>query len=740
MASGKKAISAAGPIPPFSQSLKSEKAETEEIWHILANKDFVLFQSFSTIFLYDYEKVTILTPPGNIMFVQQIEDRLLFQVLDKGLYELLPGNSFRFVEGSEILAPTTVSILLPLFEGQFLAGTNNHGIFLYRNGRFTPWDNPLNAQLKKTQLNKGLVLQDGGLALGTILDGLFVLNPDGTPRFHLSQENGLQNNTVLALFEDQDHNLWVGLDKGIDLVEIRSPLTYYTDRLGKTGTIYSAALFEGQLYLGTNQGVFYKDWPAEKGTFQLVEGTQGQVWELQVFDGQLLCGHNEGTFLIEDRKSRKISSIKGGWRTLRHPERSDLLVQGSYNGIVIFQKDARGRWEFSHRVDGFLEPIKELCFDPAGNLWAVHSHRGLHRIKLGSNALRVEEIRHFERDSGLPTEFNVHIFVLNDTFVIHSDTSFFTFREESQSLEPIAAINHIPLPGKSRIHPGTNTDWFISRENELDYIHEGIVHRLEVQLVPGDEHIVSLANGLYLFCLNDGYALLRETDRPHLKFPQEIHPVLRTVEKYGKNGYRFSVACPQFTQEALFRYKLDGYDPGWTSWNPASIKEYMNLPPGNYQFHVQSNCSEASSVFSFTIPPPWYLSKWAALLYLLIGAGLGWGLYLISQRRLSRQLRKLETEKMRELDKERMKASNERLHMEISSKNNELANSTMNLIRKNETLSKIKAALQKLPEAEKPSRELKKLLRLIDEHITSDHDWELLEESFNHVHGNFFKK
>ncbi|MDV7395572.1 sigma factor-like helix-turn-helix DNA-binding protein, partial [Arthrospira platensis SPKY1] len=48
--------------------------------------------------------------------------------------------------------------------------------------------------------------------------------------------------------------------------------------------------------------------------------------------------------------------------------------------------------------------------------------------------------------------------------------------------------------------------------------------------------------------------------------------------------------------------------------------------------------------------------------------------------------------------------------------------------------------LQQLPVAGEAGRDLKKLLRLIDGHITGDQDWELLEESFNNVHGNFFKK
>jgi hypothetical protein len=55
---------------------------------------------------------------------------------------------------------------------------------------------------------------------------------------HINQRQGLQNNTVLSLFEDKTHNVWVGLDKGIDLLMLSSPLSYFRDLEGYLGTVY----------------------------------------------------------------------------------------------------------------------------------------------------------------------------------------------------------------------------------------------------------------------------------------------------------------------------------------------------------------------------------------------------------------------------------------------------------------------------------------------------------------------
>src|SRR3546814_15377143 len=78
----------------------------------------------------------------------------------------------------------------------------------------------------------------------------------------LSRENGLQNNTVLSLCEDQQQNLWLGLDNGIDYITLDQHFSYYQDGPGLLGSVYDAALFDGQLYLGTNHGIFRRDTPA----------------------------------------------------------------------------------------------------------------------------------------------------------------------------------------------------------------------------------------------------------------------------------------------------------------------------------------------------------------------------------------------------------------------------------------------------------------------------------------------
>jgi DNA-binding CsgD family transcriptional regulator len=82
-----------------------------------------------------------------------------------------------------------------------------------------------------------------------------------------------------------------------------------------------------------------------------------------------------------------------------------------------------------------------------------------------------------------------------------------------------------------------------------------------------------------------------------------------------------------------------------------------------------------------------------------------------------------------------MKLKNEKLEIDIESKNRELAISTMSLIKKNEFLSTIKTELQ---ENNNPS-DLKKVIKIIDNNINNTDDWKLFKEAFDNADKDFLK-
>ena len=88
-----------------------------------------------------------------------------------------------------------------------------------------------------------------------------------------------------------------------------------------------------------------------------------------------------------------------------------------------------------------------------------------------------------------------------------------------------------------------------------------------------------------------------------------------------------------------------------------------------------------------------------------------------------------------ESDQKLMKLKNEKLEIDIESKNRELAISTMSLIKKNEFLSTIKSELQ----ANNNPGDLKKVIKIIDNNINNTDDWKLFKEAFDNADKDFLK-
>lgn len=684
----------------LSAQLDDGQMGKEEIWHILALPEYVLFQSFSTLYKFDYQKVISIKPPNAIMFAQAVNGQVILPVIESGLYELLPDNSFRTLPGSEVLKDKIVQFLVPNGKGGIWAGTSSDGIFDLHNGHCKAWVHPLNDVFRKKQLNKAVALRDGGWAIGTILDGTYILYPSTQLRCHLHRENGLQNNTVLALLEDRDGNLWLGLDRGIDFAALRSPLTFFTDQTGKTGTVYTAVVHQGYLYIGTNQGVFKAPYPLPliAAPFSLVEGSQGQVWQLQVFENQLICGHNSGTFIIEGNGVRRISSVTGGWSAVSLPHQSNTIIQATYTGLVLFKKPTGGSWKFAGRVSGFEEPLKKIVFDAAGNLWGTHPNKGLFRLRLSEDLTQVQEFKTFTRDGDLPIR---------------------------------------------KWLPGRDKEMFAIDSSGLwRFNSDGNSQKIPLALVPTYENIEILPGGEYLFCLEDGFGLLNKDSSALHTSQKSVPPTVVTMIKatdgrsflpaeklvfaYQNNSLEFQFAQPFFEHPIRFSWFLEGFSKVWSPWAFVSGKEFTNLPAGRYKFRVRSDAGGGEAIVPFRIEPPWYRSGWAIGGYIIMLLGLLWLLEMFNRKRFEQQRQRLEGEKEREI-----------LLLEVENKSRELSNAAFNLIRKNEVLQSLK---DNLLDSKKEPLALSKIIREIDTHLEGDHDWEMFEESFNRVHDDFFKR
>lgn len=771
--------------------IPARHALNDEIWKIYVDGNRVIFQSFSRIYIYAGGRISVVETGSSLLFLHRAKDRFFVEDLDQGLFELRGSRLKKVIPRRELKG--NVLSILPYGAGSYIIGTAKSGLYLYDDRGIRPWPNQANEFLKKFQLNNGTVIQNRFLAFGTILSGVVILDMQGNIVQRIDKSSGLQNNTVLSLFTDEQQNLWTALDNGIDRIDINSPLYFYLDKTGRFGTVYSSIIHGNKIYLGTNQGLYYSDWSWDRRLFQsfdfrLIEGTQGQVWNLSLMDGQLICGHNEGTFLVEGASVTRLSEAGGGWTISKLKSHPGVLVQGTYTGLAVYKKDPSGKWQFSHKVEGFGAPSRFVEQDSRGSIWVSHAYRGLYRLVLSPDLKRVVSSRSYTSRDGLPGDYQAHVFSVNNQLLFSSEKGLYTYDHVADRFSPYESLNRSlgSFRASGKIIPaGDSGSWFIqngrialadfSRAGKIR-VDSSTLNVLNGRMVQYYENISRISPDIYLISVDDGFVMYNAALKNRLPaLPRVLirrventtaAPVLLTEEPrqeisvpHDQNNVRIAFSLPFYSPgETKYQYLLEGYSREWSEWSTQPEKEFSNLPPGDYTFMVRAKVNDrlisGVTAMKLSVTAPWYLSVPALVIYACLLVFLFWlgrRAYFHKLSAHQEQLRlKLETEKKEQLrqealasEREIVRLKNLQLQADLEAKNRELANSAMNIVSKNELLQKLSEEIHSLKDDQGnklPDSRLRNIQKVIEDGMNDDRDWNLFEKSFNEAHENFFKK
>ncbi|MFT7352682.1 MAG: AraC family chitin signaling transcriptional activator [Flavobacterium sp.] len=335
----------------LSRQIIKQLLDEEQFWNILQYDSYIIFQSLNRIYIYNStnNKFSILKPKSEILRSFQTSNGIYFQTVKEGLFELENGKS-KLICTTQTLENNKIINLFSSNEGIEIV-TQNNGIFSLENSQLkqTPTNN--NYDLSGSSIYSCQKLRNGMLVFGTVSNGIFLLSEDHIIKYNITQGKGLSNNTALSLFEDVDSNLWVGLDNGINCINMNSPVKSFVDETGLLGTVYCSLVFNDNLYIGTNQGLFYKKYKSDEN-FKIIENTKGQVWSLFLHGDILFCGHDLGTLVISNNQAKFIFKQSGTWKFCKIPNKPNLIAQGNYYGISILQK-VGNNWEFRNKLKGF---------------------------------------------------------------------------------------------------------------------------------------------------------------------------------------------------------------------------------------------------------------------------------------------------------------------------------------------------------------------------------------------------
>lgn len=753
--------------------LKKPLLADETFWNIVGFDDWVVFQSLRRMYIYNVaqESFRIIENTTKRALLYKVDGALYYQKENEGLFVIKNGGS-KLISNSVILKENTI-VGVYNKNGNLLVLTENGVFFQLENEILSQWKTRWKPS-KELKIYTSIQLKNGNLALGTISNGLFVLDNNGALLWNVNYENGLNNNTVLSLFQDETANLWMGLDNGISVLNLNSRFKEYIDKKGTLGLVYAAIYTDDMLYIGTNQGLFYK--PLDEDVkFTLVENTKGQVWSLKNIDGELFCGHNSGTFLVEGNKATLISDFQGTWVVKKIPNTNKLLLQGNHAGLSVLQKKG-GSWGLRNIIKGFTVSSRFVEFVDAYNIVINNEFKGVYSLKInddytsvdnevlepqmgyGSSILKIKEQILYANSSGVFKVNSDNSFLLDSTLT----SIFYNGKEDVTS--PL-------IPDKKGLKI-----WGFSNNNIVSAVPSALdseMKREEVSIPTsfkrqlgngGFEYITPMPNGNYFVGISNGYVTLDSDEIEEKKFKIDITKVYQAFHNQEpkdvaligdgnfdskENNISFKYSVPEYDKysSVYYQYVLEGKYDKWSNWSQLSEFSFENLSYGDYVFKVRgkvgNDITENVANYSFSIGRPWYLSRVALISYVLGFIAISLIVHRLYKSYYKRQRISLMERNKKELKRKKLKAqkklvqvNNDKLRTEIDSKNRELAISTMSIIKKNEFLNAIKDQLKQVPE----SPELKNVIRTIDRNINNADDWKFFEEAFNNADKNFLRK
>ena len=770
--------------PPHYVSLLDSSSQDNlgEVWSTMAIGDEIYFRADNSLFVFD----------GKRLEKQALESRVL------GFFKVGQNEGFQADEG------------LMSFDGRLLMKVpqvddrlihfelvDSAKVFFFEKEGIVCEQVELMKRFK--DLNDYLLLHELNLVkrlkdaycFGTKRGGLVLTNTDFSNFTVLDVRNGLQRNDVSSVFQEQNGDLWVGTNNGIDYVELGASFRSIHPDGYLRGAGYAAQEFQGELYFGTGNGLFRLDRnDAGINEYQELEHSKGQVWGLKAIDDLLWVCHHEGLMSWDGKRMMKVEETEGVWEVMSVPGYKDQLLIGHYEGLSLIERK-NGVWTKTKDFQELKESARIIAYEGEFVWWVSHPYIGAWRWTYDPESKAIIRIKKFGKEQGFPSDLHIYVKRVEDEMVFTADSGLYQYNKETGLIEEMLGFDDYFSEGIrfSRLFNGLDKQlWFVT-ENEFGVlkieesalnksIRKMVISELKPKLVGGFEFLYPLKDGRAIAGVDDGFVMLdlnRFTEEIGSNTGVKIRGVenIRTKEIiyspfHGPVGKLNALEFDQEKRSLRIEYGktslrnqdnlrietlLDGFESKWLRDEGEYYREFTNLKSGNYVFRVrilnEQDFVLDEEVLRFEITRPWYLSFWAWLAYALVFLIIVIALYRLSAIQNEKEKEALVLQKELELEDQKAKSGqvinelrNRRLKDEIVHKNKELASATMHLVQKAKVLQGVRDVLKQLDPSDEAQtkKEIRQIIKTINNDIKLDKTWQQFERHFDQVHVDFLKR
>jgi len=409
----------------------------------------------------------------------------------------------------------------------------------------------------------------------------------------------------------------------------------------------------------------------------LQEDAQGQIW-IAGFDGELRCfkpGIDQFRMFNYEDPDHPLPPESP--TTALFIDEDGIFWLGTQSGFAKgFLDQASQRFTFQwYRND--LADRKSLnynhvsCFMndpkvPERFLWVGTKGGGLNRLDKKSG-----EFLHITRNHGLVNNV-IYGLLADDNGNIWGSTNKGIF-----CMIDGDALESIQSPALASISNEVGGTWFFQNFSMSDGLQDDEFNTGAYAKLPDGRLVFGGVNGVNVFSPEDLFTFhnpARVVITSLMVNSKEVEPfdesniLQATIEStrqivlnHHQNMVTLEFASLDFgsSEQNTYRYQLVGADPDWVNAGNRRTATYIQLPPGQYTFRVQSANSKGIWGDEFTelnirVLPPWYRTWWAYVIYLLI-LGLAIKMYIsfsLNRAKLQSQLayETREAERVRDLD------------------------------------------------------------------------------------------
>ncbi len=491
----------------------------------------------------------------------------------------------------------------------------------------------------------------GELWAGAIGEGIFRIRRNRVTR--LKAPTPLISNTVLAIFSDTDHNLWLGTQAGMMRLS-RTPVRVLQLSEAADSDFGTVALdTDGSLWAASNQLVHIQGGNASPFRFRelpnvrvrnLLRGRDGSLWIGTDGSGVYhLSAHGSTNFTTRE------GLVNNFIRVFLETRNGNLWI-GTDNGISTLE---RGKFHNFTIQNGLAyNSIRSLLEDRDGTIWVGTEH-GLSRYKNGAfihdamtAALGDEKVwaLHQDTDGGIWIGTRAHgLYRYRDGQLSHytmanglASDSIYSILEDKHG--------HFWFSGPSGVMLLNRADLDAQASNKQQLLSLRIFRANEggkpAQFYGGTQPAgVLTSTGEAWFPTSQGLWSIRANELEHPYFsslnidaiavdgrPAPLTENLRLNAAADRIEIAYEPILLRSQDGLRFRYKLDGYDSGWTYANALQrLATYTNLPAGQYTFLLEAwetdhpdHVARASIVLikaPYFYRTPWFI----ALCFLAVG-------------------------------------------------------------------------------------------------------------------------